>query len=84
MTIQDIPYEEMKAIYVSPQSKLNEDIAKNLDEMLSFASAKEYRDALVEIYHMYILHEHKDLPPEFNDIAARMIVLMEFLKGCEE
>jgi hypothetical protein len=83
MPIHDIPYEELKPIYVSSQSKLNEDIIKNLEDMLGFASPKEYRDALVEIYHMYILHEHKDLPPDFLEMAARLNVLMGFLKGCE-
>jgi hypothetical protein len=83
MPIQDIPYEEMKALYVSPQSKLNEDLVKTFDDLFTLASPKEYRDTLSEIYHMYILHEHKDLPPDFAHIASRMVAIMDFLKACE-
>jgi Lhr-like helicase len=83
MHIHDIPYEELKPIYVSPHSKLNEDIVKNFDDMLSYASPAQYRDMLMEIYNMYILHEHKDLPPDFFEMASRMIVLLDFLKSCE-
>lgn len=83
MHIHDIPYEELRAIYVSPQSKLNEDIAKSLDDLLGFASPGQYRDALMEIYQMYVFHEHKDLPEDFREIAGRLMVMMEFLKSCE-
>ncbi len=79
----DIPYEELKPIYVPAQSKVNEDIVKNLDNMLQFASPAQYRDTLMEIYNIYILHEYKDLPPDFFEMASRVIVLMEFLKSCE-
>lgn len=84
MPIHDIPYEEMKAIYVSPESRLTEDVARYLDDMLSLYSPRDYEDTLAEIYHMYILHEHKSLPPNFFDIASRMIVMMEFFKMCEK
>lgn len=82
-TIHDIPYEELKPIYISPGSKLNEDVIKSFDDMMSYASPAQYRDTLMEIYNMYILHEHKDLPPDFFDMASRMILLMDFLKSCE-
>jgi hypothetical protein len=74
----------MKSIYVSPDSKLNEDIIKNLDDMFSFASPRQYRDALMEIYQTYILHKHQALPEDFHDVAARMNVLMDFLKRSGE
>jgi uncharacterized protein YllA (UPF0747 family) len=80
----EIPHKELKPIYVSPQSLLNEDVVKNIDDMFSFASPRQYRDALLEIYHMYILHEHQKLPADFADIASRMILMMDFLKACEE
>lgn len=83
MPTHDIPYEEMKPIYVSAQSRLNEDVVKSLEDMFSYASPAQYRDAVIEVYHMYILHEHKDLPPDFFEMASRLIVLMDFLKECE-
>ena len=83
MHTHNIPHEELKPIYVSAQSKINEDIVKNLDDMFSYASPAQYRDTLMVIYNKYILHEHKDLPPEFFEMAGRMTVIMEFFKACE-
>lgn len=76
--------EEMKTILVPPQSRLNEDIAKNLDDIFSLASPREYRDALIEIYSSYIRDNHTTLPPHFGDIADRMIALLNFFKVCDE
>jgi hypothetical protein len=83
MPITDIPYEELKPIYIPRDSKLNEDVIKNFDDMMAFATPAQYRDTLMEIYNMYILNEHKNLPPDFIDIASRMVVMMEFFKTCE-
>jgi hypothetical protein len=82
--IQDLPHQEMKPIYVSQSSKMNEDLVRSMEDLLRFASPKEYRDALMEIYQVYIIKEHAALPVDFREIAERMNVLMNFLKQCEE
>ncbi|HEY0655884.1 MAG TPA: hypothetical protein VGD65_22265 [Chryseosolibacter sp.] len=74
----------MKPIYVPLESVLNEDVVKGLDLVFSLASPGQYRDALVEIYHTYMVHEHKHLPAHFTDIAERIRVLVEFLRRAEE
>jgi hypothetical protein len=84
MTTQETSSQSTKIITVSPDSKINEDIVKNLDDVFSFASPREYRDALIEMYHSYILHEHKSLPNYFFDLATRVQMLVEFMKDCEE
>jgi uncharacterized protein YllA (UPF0747 family) len=82
--METLPSSEMKPIYVSPASKMNEDIARSLEDVFRFASPKEYRDALMEIYQMYIIKEHAALPVDFKEIAERLNALMNFLKQCEE
>lgn len=73
----------MKTINAAPNSKINEDIVKNLDDVFAFASPREYRDTLTEIYHSFILREYKDLPSDFFNQASRIEVLLEFFKNCE-
>jgi hypothetical protein len=79
MTI-DIPNEQMKTISVPHDSMLNEDVLRSVDALFKVSSPPEFRDSLIEIYTMYILHEHKDLPEDFGAIAERMTVLIEFFR----
>lgn len=73
----------MKTINASPDSRVTEDIVKNLDDVFAFASPREYRDTLTALYHAYILREYKDLPSDFFNQASRIEVLLEFFKNCE-
>jgi hypothetical protein len=64
----------------SKPSLLTTETIKQLELIFDFAAPEDYRDTLLEIYHNYIYHEHKDLPDHFNLIAMRMTLLLEFLR----
>ena len=75
----------VKRIFTLPKtSKLTEEAIQQLDHILDFATANEYREALIEIYHTYISRECDSLPYNFRDIADRMYFLIDFLRKAEE
>ena len=82
-TTHDIPFEEVKPVYLPVNSKLTDNIVQQLDLMFDFVSPAEYRDTLIELYHWYILHEHVALPEDFKDKAGRMIILLDWLKEAD-
>jgi hypothetical protein len=61
-------------------SKLTEELVQQLDHMLEYSSPEDYRNTLIEIYHLYIIHEHNTLPIVFERMANHMFFLIEFLK----
>jgi hypothetical protein len=65
-------------------SKLNEEIIQQFDHIMDFASSEEYRDTLIEIYHMYISHEHDCLPSNFKQMAGQMYFLIDFFRRVGE
>lgn len=79
----DIPFEELKPIYLPVNSKLTENVVQQLDQVFGLASPGEYRDTLIELYHWYILHEHVALPDDFKNKAGQMIILLDWLKVAE-
>ena len=65
-------------------SKLTGEAIQQLDNLLEFASAEDYRNTLIEIYHTYILREHKMLPVGFSEMAGQMLVLIDFFREVGE
>lgn len=84
MAIDDIPYEELRPIYLSPSSKVDEETVRSLELAFELASPSEYRETLLEIYHMYIATEHHALPDDFTKMASHMCILFQFLKDAEK
>jgi len=54
-----------------------------LNDLLRASHAREYREALLEIFHAYVIHEHEALPVDFTSIAQRIHLLSEFLKALD-
>jgi hypothetical protein len=76
-------HEDYREVKVSRSSLLTDEIIHQLDGVLNFASPGEFRDTLIEIYHVYILREHQMLPGNFNDMAGQLYVLIDFFKMME-
>lgn len=84
MLNQDEDFYVQRTITLPRTSKLTEEVIQQLDHILDFAAADEYREALIEIYHTYISRECDSLPYNFQDIADRMYFLIGFLRKAGE
>lgn len=60
------------------------EIIFRLNSLLDFAEPEEFRENLIELYHMYIIHEHDSLPCNFKELAECMQILFDFLKFASE
>ena len=73
--------ENTRDVFIPPAgSKINTAILQKMEDIFDFSTAKEYRETLIEIYHMYIINEHHSLPPNFDKMAGNMLFLIEFFK----
>jgi hypothetical protein len=84
MPSQDDDFYVQRTIMLPKTSKLTEEVIQQLDHILDFAAADEYREALIEIYHTYICRECDSLPYNFRDVADRMYFLIDFLRKASE
>jgi hypothetical protein len=84
MVNQDEDFYVKRTITLPKTSKLTEEVIQQLDHILDFAVADEYREALIEIYHTYISRECDSLPYNFRDVADRMYFLIDFLRKASE
>jgi hypothetical protein len=75
---------ETRTLTVPHYIKVTEEVVERLNGILDFASPEEYRDTLIEIYHMYICHEHDCLPSNFEQMAGQMYFLIEFFRKVSE
>ncbi len=55
-----------------------------LNHLLRAGRPTEYREALLEIYHTYIIRQHDALPLDFPNIAQRIYLLSEFFKELDQ
>ena len=69
-----------KSIFLPENSKLTEVAVKYLDDIFDYSSPEEYRETLIEVYQVYIMHEHQSLPQEFEHMAAHLYFLINFFK----
>ena len=60
-------------------SRVNQELVRLFDNRLDFAPVPELRQTLIEVYHKYIINEHKILPDDFDKTAANMYFLIDFL-----
>jgi hypothetical protein len=75
---------ETRTITVPHYIKVTEEVIEQLNGILDFASPEEYRDTLIEIYHMYISHEHESLPGNFKQMAGQMYFPIDFFRRVNE
>lgn len=68
---------------IESSSKLTVEIIALLERLLDTASPQDYRDTLMEIYHLYLIYEHGHLPLNFDEMASQMYNLTEFLRRAE-
>jgi hypothetical protein len=64
--------------------KLTDEALSQLYLVFDYDSPLAYRDTLLQLYHTYILHHHKDLPDDFENTVMHMELLLEFLRKAEE
>ncbi|AYB33317.1 hypothetical protein D4L85_23220 [Chryseolinea soli] len=70
-------------VILPKSSRLTMEIVEQLDQLLNSSTAEEYRNTLLEVYHLYILHEHGHLPVHFDSMANHMYALTEFFRITE-
>jgi hypothetical protein len=71
------------SITLPKSSRLTAEVVEQLDQLLKSSTADEYRNTLLEVYHMYIIHEHGHLPVHFDGMANHMYALTEFFRIAE-
>ena len=84
MEDHDESFYVQRTITLPKTSKLTEEIIQQLDHILDFSSPEEYRNTLIEIYHIYICKEHESLPCEFRAMADHMYFLVDFFRKASE
>lgn len=65
-------------------SKLTDEVIQQLDRILEYSPPENYRNTLIEIYHMYICNEHELLPSGFDTMADHMYFLVDFFRKAGE
>ena len=60
------------------------EIIYRLNNLLDSVEPGQFREYLLEIYHLYIIHEHDSLPYNFRELADGMLLLFDFLKFAQE
>ena len=71
------------SVILPKSSRLTAEIVEQLDQLLNSSTADEYRNTLLEMYHLYIMHEHGHLPVHFDSMANHMYALTEFFRITE-
>lgn len=83
MSTLDETSPERRIIELPQSTKLTEETIRQLDHFLEFARPQDVRNTLIEIYHLYIIHEHEMLPLDFKKMAEHLYFLITFLKIAE-
>lgn len=75
--------EKQKTLQITlpSNSKVETKTIKHLDELFEFVPPKRLRTHLQTIFFSYLIHEHEFLPDDFNEMAADLHFLFEFLDG---
>jgi hypothetical protein len=71
------------SVTLPKSSRLTVEAVEQLDQLLRSSTANEYRNTLLEVYHLYIIHEHGHLPVHFDSMANHMYALTEFFRMVE-
>lgn len=77
------PEHDQTSVTLSRSSRLTVEIVEQLDQLLKSSTADDYRNTLLEVYHLYIMHEHGHLPVHFDSMANHMYALTEFFRIAE-
>jgi|GEM_PF-7046535 len=64
-----------------PQNR--EALLSAIENLFTAAPPDKLRDTLIEIYQMYILHEHNTFPIHFSSMAGHMLILLDTLRQIE-
>jgi hypothetical protein len=81
--MQTTPEHDHTSVILPKSSRLTAEIVEQLDQLLKSSTADEYRNTLLEVYHLYIMHEHGHLPVHFDSLANHMYLLTEFFRITE-
>ena len=77
------PEHDYTSVILPKSSRLTVEVVEQLDQLLKSSTADEYRNTLLEVYHLYIMHEHGHLPVHFDSMANHMYALTEFFRITE-
>jgi hypothetical protein len=80
MEQRDDQFYVQRTVTLPKTSKLTEEVIQRLDDIFDYSSPEEYRETLIEVYQVYIMHEHQSLPQEFEHMAAHLYFLINFFK----
>jgi len=76
--------ERCLVVKLASSSPVNEEMVLHLHTLLRFHRPTILYHTLLELYQRYVINEHDALPINFDDIAATVYVLSEFLKDLED
>ena len=82
-----MPSSIKKSIRDSGKSNAVSDPSKFLNplkHLLRAGRPTDYREALLELFHTYIIREHEALPLDFANMAQRIHLLCEFFKELDQ
>ena len=69
---------------VPPFTNLTRESIKQLDALFESASPLKLRESVLEIYHVYLIHNHDILPIDFDSISLNIYHLIQCLKEVGE
>jgi hypothetical protein len=80
MVKHDEHFYVQRTVTLPKTTKLTDEAIQYLDDIFDYSSPEEYRETLIEVYQVYIMHEHQSLPQEFEHMAAHLYFLINFFK----
>lgn len=69
-----------RTMHLPDRIKLTPEVLIRLNDLFEFLPPTEFRNQLIEMYHLYILHEHESLPNDFARLAEGMIIFLDLLQ----
>lgn len=69
-----------RTTHLPDRIKLTPEVLTRLSDFFEFLPPTEFRNQLIEMYHLYILHEHESLPNDFARLAEGMITFLDLLQ----
>jgi hypothetical protein len=67
-----------------PFTNLSQESIELLDGLFESASPQQLREAIIEIYHTYLIHHHNTLPDDFDRVSLNLYHFIQCLKTLEE
>jgi hypothetical protein len=80
MKTTNTPRPGYKTFQLPAHTPLTDQALNQLHDLVINFPAQDLRNTLLELYHAYVMHEHGNLPVNFDEMATHFYCLDNFFK----